>query len=340
MADAPLPLDPGDGRWLAHRYVEGEDRLRFRWFPRERHRAITFLSEEEVGSGPQAEMPRGKFLAAVVTEPRPVPAMILHSAFCCSTLLLRSLDLPGTASAYSEPMILNDVAGLALRRGDPRQVAAAMDAALHALARPLGPGERTVVKPSNVVNALAPLMLALRPDARLLLLHARLETFVASIARKEIEGRLWVRELCWKLHRLGLLTRFGLGEEELFRLTDLQVAALSWLAQQGLFADLATRHPLSVRTLESGLLMARPAEALEALGEHFTLTLDAAAIAAGPAFTAHSKDGRPFDAAARAEEEARGAKLHAREMDAVLRWAERMAEHGGIHLTLPAPLLP
>ena len=340
MADAPLPFDPGDGRWLAHRYVEGQDRLRFRWFPRERHRAITFLSDEEVGAGPQHEMQRSEFLALAAAEKRPAPALIFHSAFCCSTLLLRSLDLPGTASGFSEPMILNDVAGLALRRGDPRQVAAAMDAALHALARPLAGGERTVVKPSNVVNALAPLVLALRPDARLLLLHARLDAFVASIARKEIEGRLWVRELFWKLLQLGLVARFGLGEEELLRLTDLQVAALSWLAQHALFAELASRHPVNVRTLESGRLMTCPAEALAALGQHFGLRIDAAAIAAGPAFTAHSKDGRPFDAAARAEEEARGVKLHAREIEVVLHWAGKMADHAGISLKLPAPLIP
>lgn len=340
MADVLLPFDPGDGRWLAHRYVEDQDRLRFRWFPREAHRAITFLSEEEVGAGPQAELARAEFLAAMVAERRLAPALILHSAFCCSTLLVRSLDLPGVSSGYSEPMILNDVAGLALRRGDPRQVAAAMDAALHALARPLGAGERTVVKPSNVVNALAPLVLALRPDARLLLLHARLETFVGSVARKEIEGRLWVRELFWKLTRLGLIARFGLGEEELFRLTDLQVAALCWLAQHGLFADLASKHPENVRTLESGRLMAEPAAALAALGAHFGIGMDVKGIAAGPAFTSHSKDGRPFGAAARAEEEKRGAALHAREMEVVLRWAVKMAEHAGIALELPAGLLP
>ena len=336
---ASAPFDPADGRWLAHRYVEDQDRLRFRWFPRDKHRAITFLSDEEVGGGPQQEMARAEFLAGAVARTAPPPAIILHSAFCCSTLLLRSLDLPGTASGYSEPMILNDVTGLALRRGDPRQVAAAMDAALHALARPLEPGERTVVKPSNVVNALAPLMLALRPDTRLLLLHAELPAFVASIARKEIEGRLWVRELFWKLTRLGLMARFRLGEEELFRLTDLQVAALSWLAQHALFADLAHKHPTNIRTLESSGLMGDPAAALGRLGQHFGLDFDAPAIAAGPAFTRHSKDGRPFDATARAEEEHRGASLYAREIDIVLRWAEQMAGHGGVAMTLPAPLL-
>jgi hypothetical protein len=339
MASPSLPFDPTDGRWLAHRYVEDRDDLRFRWFPRDRHRAITFLSDEEVGPGDAHDLSRADFLATAQGHPLPPPSMILHSAFCCSTLLLRSLDLPGIASGYSEPVVLNDIAGLALRRGDPRQVAAAMDAALHALARPLQPGERSVVKPSNVVNALAPLMLALRPDMRLLLLYAPLPTFVASIARKEIEGRLWVRELFWKLMRLGLVSRFELGEEELFRLTDLQVAALSWLAQHALFADLAARHPANVRTLGSDRLMATPAAALAALGSHFGLAFDADEVAASPAFTSHSKDGRPFDSAARAEEEAKGAALHAREIEIVLRWTERTAEHAGIDMKLPQPLL-
>ena len=53
-------------------------------------------------------------------------------------MLARAFDLPGAAMGYKEPQILNDAVGLRLREGDPRQVAAALDAALWLLARPLG----------------------------------------------------------------------------------------------------------------------------------------------------------------------------------------------------------
>lgn len=327
------------GEWLSHRYDEQADSIRFRHVPKTRHRELTFLSEGEVGDGATAIIPRRVCLEAVTRAMVPAPRLILHSAFCCSTLLTRAFDQPGTSFGLSEPMILNDVVGLALRGGDPRQVAAAMDAALLLLSRPLASGEINVVKPSNVLNPLLPLILSLRPDARLLFLHAPLEDFIGSVARKEIEGRAWVRELMWKLIRLGAVARFGLSEEELYRQTDLQVAAMGWLVQHALFQEVARRSPEQVRVLDSGTLMDRPEDVLAALGAHFDIPIDAAAIARGPVFRRHSKDGSSFDAKARDEERARGLALHQREIGTVLEWSRRMAEFAGVQMRLPQPLL-
>jgi hypothetical protein len=111
-------------------------------------------------------------------------------------------------------------------------VAAALDAALLLLGRPIAAGEAMVVKPANIFNPLLPALRAMRPDAPLLLLHAPLETFLGSVARKGLDGRLWVRELMWKLISLGQARRFGYSDEELYRQSDLQVAALGWLASR------------------------------------------------------------------------------------------------------------
>jgi hypothetical protein len=329
----------GDGRWLAHRYDATADAVRFRLFERDDHRRATFLSAEEVGDGPTVVLPRAESLAAVRALALPPMRLILHSAFCCSTLLTRAFDLPGTAMGISEPMILNDVIGIALRGADPRQVAAALDVALLLLARPLGVGEAMVIKPSNLFNPLAPLALKLQPNLRLLLLHAPLEDYLGSVARKEIEGRAWVRELMWKLIRLGQAERFGFSEEELYRQTDLQVAALGWLAQQAGFAELVTQHSPRVRVVDSVTLMQNPTAAMAALAKHFAIDLDAGAVASGPAFTRHSKDGRAFDAAARDAERSEGLARHAREVATVTEWALRMAEFARIPMILPQPLV-
>jgi hypothetical protein len=243
------------------------------------------------------------------------------------------------AMGLKEPQILNDAVGLRLRDGDPRQVAAALDAALWLLARPLRAGEVAIVKPSNIVNPLIPAILALRPEARALLLHAPLATFLGSVARKEIEGRAWVRELMWKLIRLGQAQRFGFSEEELYRHSDLQVAALGWLAQQALFGDLATAHGDRLRSLDSETLTAHPVESIAALGTLFGIELDAAAVVAGPAFQRHSKTQGTFGASERAVEQASGLATHAREIAMVVEWATAVAGHAGVPLSLPAPLL-
>ena len=327
-----------DGQWLAHRYDESNDSVQFRFVPRERQRELTFLTDGEIGDAPLAVHARTECLAEARKRELPTPRFIFHSAYCCSTLLARAFDLPGTSFGLKEPQILNDVMGLQLRGGDPRQVAAAMDIALLLLARPLGAGETNVIKPSNLLNPSIALITAMRPDVRGLLLHAPLDVFLASIARKEIEGRSWVRDLMWKLIQLGQAERFGLTPEELYRQTDLQVAALGWLAQQGLFTEAAQRHN-GYRTLDSETLIARPHECLSALKELFALDFDPEEAARGPAFRTHSKDRGDYSAEQREQEQERGKSLHGREIGMVIEWAGAMAEHAGLSLRLGAPLL-
>jgi len=327
-----------DGRWLAHRYDEAQDAIQFRFVPREVQQGITFLTDFEIGDAPLAVFSRVDCLAEVRKRSLPTPPMIFHSAYCCSTLLARAFDIPGVSFGLKEPQILNDVVGLQLRRGDPRQVAAAADIALLLLARPLAAGEVNLIKPSNLLNPLIPLIMAMRPDLRALFLHAPLETFLGSIARKDIEGRAWVRDLMWKLIGLGQMPRFGFSDEDLYRQTDLQAGAVSWLAQQALFAEAAQRQP-GTRTLDSETLVARPVECLSALGGLLDLDLDAAAVANGPAFRTHSKDRSAYSGEERDQEQHRGKALHAREIEIVLTWAEQLAEHAGIPMNLPSPLI-
>ena len=326
-----------DGQWLAHRYDETNDTIQFRFVPREAQREMTFLTDFEIGDAPLTAFPRASCLAEARKRTSPVPRIIFHSAYCCSTLLARAFDVPGVSFGLKEPQILNDVVGLQLRRGDPRQVAAALDAALLMLARPLSGGEANVIKPSNLVNPLIPLFVALHPEMRGLLLHAPLETFLASIARKEIEGRAWVRELMWKLIALGQAGRFGFTDEDLYRQTDLQAGAVAWLAQQALFAD-AAGNSVVFRTLNSETLIARPIDALRGLSDHFAIRLDPAEVAAGPAFRTHSKDRSDYSAGQREEEQSRGKDLHAREIGLVLEWARQVADHADIPWALPSPL--
>jgi len=327
-----------DGRWLAHRYDESADSIHFRFVPRDKQQEMTFLTDFEIGDAPVAVHGRTECLNEVRGRDWPTPRLIFHSAYCCSTLLARAFDLPGTSFGLKEPQILNDVAGLQSRGGDPRQVAAAMDVALLLLARPLGAGETNVIKPSNLLNPFIALMTAMRPDLRGLMLHAPLPVFLGSVARKEIEGRAWVRELMWKLIQAGQAERFNFTTEELYRQTDLQVAAVGWLAQQALFAEAVEKHD-GFRTLDSETLMARPTECLAALGALFGFDLEAEEIAAGPAFSTHSKDRSDFSPEQRREERDRGQAVHAREIAMVLEWTRQLAEHAGVPIDLPSLLI-
>lgn len=329
-----------DPQWLPHRYDPDHDSIHFRRTPRDHHRSATFLTDEYL---PAADAP------AVVARERAMetrgPAapihFIFHSAFCCSTLLARAFDIPGKAMGLKEPLIFNDLMGWAHRGAAPADVAKVLNDALDLLARPFGNGEAVVVKPSNVANALAPAILAMRPDARALLLYAPLRDYLNSIARKGMDGRLWVRDLQVKLLKDRLID-LGFEAEDYLRHTDLQAAAVGWLAQHALFARLADRFGPRIRTLSSELVTARPGDVTAALAGLFGVALDSAGIdsvVAGPAFTRHSKSEAVFGGAERHAEQRQAAEIHGDEIEKVAIWAEAVAAAAGVPLSPGTPLI-
>lgn len=338
--DAPFalaPFDLADAEWLAHRYVEGADRVRFAYVPRARHREIPFLTEALLGKdAPTHELTADECRRNV----RPGPLHFLfHSAFCGSTLLTNALDRPGAAMGLSEPVILNDMVGLRRRGAPPSAVARLGDIATRLLARPFAPGEAVVVKPSNVINPLAELLLALRPEARAVFLYAPLETFLVSVARKGLHCRLWVRELLEGYLQEGFVAPLGFGPAELFRQSDLQIAAVGWLAQHGHFAQLAGKlGPDRIATLDAERMTAAPVAAIEAVAKHYGLTLDAEE-AATSSFARHSKSGEAYSPEARAADYAASRTAYGDEVSMVAAWAEKVAEVAGIALDPPSPLL-
>jgi hypothetical protein len=329
-----------DPAWLPHRYDPQHDAFHFIRADRAERAGATFLTDEYLPGRSPVVVARDPMMQAA---PASAPIHFLfHSAYCCSTLLARALDLPGQASTLKEPVLLNDLVGWRHRGGEGRRIAMILDQGLRLLARPFAPGEAVILKPSNVVNALIPAMMAMRPDARILFLHAPLEQYLSSIARKGMWTRLWVRELMVKQMRDGLI-QLGLDEPAYLQLTDLQAAAVGWLAQQAQFANLLrSSGPDRARSLDSERLMADPLGHLAALAAHYGLTLDGPAIDAvleGPAFATDSKTGTRFGAGQRQADRAGALAVHGEEIAMVLRWAQEVAARFSIPMTLPQPLL-
>lgn len=329
-----------DAEWLAHRYDPTHDAVHLLPVPRALHGRAVFLTKEYLPDDLQPIVVARRAAMAAASPAAPLH-FVFHSAFCCSTLVARAFDRPGWAMGLKEPTILNDLIGWR-RRGDKGpDMAGVLDDVLTLLARPFGPGEAVIVKPSNAINALAAPILTLRPSACALLLYAPLRTYLGSIAKKGIDGRLWVRTLL-----LGLLddklVDLGFAPRDYLGLTDLQVAAVGWLAQQALFAALVQRSGADrVRTLDSARLMDDPADAMRRLSRLFGLPLDDDALAeivTGPAFTRHSKVDAEFASADRAQEHRDAAHTHADEIEKVLIWAQAVAANAGVALDPPAAL--
>nr|WP_245842984.1 hypothetical protein [Sphingomonas laterariae] len=330
-----------DAAWLPHRYDPGHDAVHFQHVPRDVHRKAVFATDEHLPADAEKRVLRREDVIGAVPDEAPMH-FIFHSAFCCSTLLARVFDRPGWAMGLKEPVILNDLVGWRRRGGDPRTVAMVLDHSLRLLGRPFDPGEAIVIKPSNIVNSLATAMLAMRPSARALLLHAPLPTYLTSVAKKGMQGRLWVRDGLVGMLQDGSIS-FGFDQKDYLGQTDLQVAAIGWLAQHAIFAGLIARFgPDRVRSLDSETLLARREDAVRALTAHYGMPLteaDLSELAHGPVFHRHSKLGTDFASTDRNQEYRDAASAHGDEIDKVVRWAMAVAESAGVPMVLDSPLV-
>jgi hypothetical protein len=253
-------------------------------------------------------------------------------------MFANGFDLPGLSMGLKEPVLLNDIVGFRRRGAPPVAVAERLGDALDMLARPFADDLAVVVKPSNIFNALAPASLAMRPSSKAILVHAPLSVFLLSVARKGLWCRLWCRELLEGQIADGIV-ELGFEPSDFFRQTDLQIAAVGWLAQQRLFHDMTQRFgPERIATLDSERLTADPGKALFAGASHFGLGEHAAANDAHRAFGTHSKFGGSFRTEDRRAEYALAQTAHGDEIEKVLIWAEAVAQSANIPLTLEHPL--
>ncbi len=328
-----------DPRNYGHRYVESDDAFRFIRLERDEHGQFPFLSDEYLGErAPIADLATAECLSSL--EPANI-GFLFHSAFCGSTMLVRALDRAGLAMGLSEPLTLNDIVGFRRRGAEPRAVARMADASLRLLARPFAPGELVVVKPSNIINPLAELLMAMRPQAKAVFLYAPLETFLISVVRKGLHCRLWARELLEGYLREGFVD-LGFETADHFRQSDLQVAAIGWLAQHAHFAKLSAKVGAGrIATLDADRMTDNPAAAIKAVLRHYGLAAEdqiVKDIVNGPAFSRHSKSGTAFTPDMRKAEYAAARAGYGDEIDMVVAWTQAVADTAGVSIEAPAPL--
>jgi hypothetical protein len=327
-----------DPEWLAHRYDECQDSFRYRHVTRARHAEVGFATDDYLGKEDKPVILPREGAAGLLTGEAPL-RFIFHSAYCASTMLVRALDVPGSAMGISEPVILNDMTGWRKRGAEIRRHAMVMNDVLGQLSRPWGEGEAVVVKPSNIFNSLAMGAMHLRPSAKALLLYSPIKEFLLSVARKGMWCRLWARELLESLLLDGMVD-LGFEPRDYLRQTDLQVAAVGWLAQHHLFHRMAAHYgPERIATLDSETLTRDPAAKAASVAQHFGLSERApSAYAAHPAVSRNSKSGASFERGERQMDQARAREVYGDEIEKVAEWIRVVGERQGISLQLPFAL--
>lgn len=337
MAQQQLQDIIADGEWLAHRYDAEHDCYQMRHLTRDAHDAAAFITDDYLGIEEKPVILDRKQAIAAGSHDNPFH-FILHSAFCASTMLARGFNLPGVSMGLKEPVLLNDITGYRRRGAAPAAVAERLDHGLTMLSRPLGSDRAIIIKPSNVFNALAPLALTMRPQAKAVLLYAPLPVFLVSVARKGIWCRIWCRELLEGLITDGIVN-LGFEPRDYFRLSDLQVAAVGWLAQHMLFRQMADKFGAErIATLDSERLTADPEATVKAAALHYGIDTSGVQFRDHPAFATHSKNGGKFSSKDRQEEHSAARAAYGDEVEMVQGWAEKVAENAGVSLDLPFAL--
>ncbi len=327
--------------FLAHRYDENSNAFQFVGLTREQHRRCTFLTDEYIPGDSQRVMIGSD---DIIMEPDALAPIdfIFHSAFSCSTMLARALDIEGISMGLKEPIVLNDLVGMKRRGITSEELGIVLDQSIDLLARPFTGGEKIIAKPSNIVNCLAPSILEIRPESKALFLHAPLKSFLRSLAAKKMWGRIWARENAIGIFDDGDLIG-GFTSSDLLRLTDIQIAAVAWLSEHARFANIIDRFGSDrVKTLDSDTFLNNKHDTIARLASFFDLELNShrlAEVLAGPAFTQHSKDFSKFDTTARLDQHSNVDDSNGEEIDMVVQWSAAVAESQNISLELPSPLL-
>lgn len=328
-----VALDP---EWLPHTYDVGGANLTFVNVPREMRSGLMFLSDEHyAGHFQKMAFPANAVAAEVDAAPRAPLHFLFHTSFCCSTLLARAFEIPGVSTALREPDVLINL-GNRLIRNDDQSNLQRLALVLRLLERPAAPGEAVIVKPSNFGNRLIEPILAQRPGTRALLLYSDVGTYLRSLLKRGMFGRIFGRKLFNQMRGWSPL-EFGYTQAELFEQTDLQIAALGWLMQIQHFDAMGRAFgPKRVMLLDSASLLADPRASLGRAASLFGLDLDEeriSGIVAGPAFSKHSKfSEQDYGAEARERDHDAVIDAHSEELGMVVKWVEAVAAELGVPL--------
>jgi hypothetical protein len=332
-----VALDP---RWLPHTYDVAGSNLTFVFVGREDHGELMFLSDEHFKDQFRKVTFPASEIAAHVGEAQKAPIhFIFHTSFCCSTLMLKALDVPGRAFGLREPDVLINLANRFIRSDDVSN-RERLRLVLRLLARPFEPGDSMIVKPTNFANRLAMPMLEISPESRAVLLYSDVRTLLRSILKRGMWGRIWGRKL-FQSTSLWTSLNFGFSPEETFVLTDLQALGLGWLMQIHQFGELARRMGERVAIVDSADFLADPARTLQRTSRLFELHLDQSTIDGivnGPTFARHSKfSERGYGRAERTADHSAAEAAHHEELEMVVKWVETVAAHLKVDLR-PASL--
>lgn len=329
----PQLPDWRDARWFPLDYQLEQDTFVFAHADAQTLGAASFLdrrlstsTEQGLAISPDA-IPRHQLIGR--------PALLLHTAFCCSTLLARALHAPQAVMALKEPLALTQLTRWDLDRArSATALEERLDTAMALLGRPWVAGGRVLVKPTNIVNRLAQRLVRLVAPARVVLLYASLQEFLISCFKKMPEAETRIRSMAHTLlPGTRLAARLGLSAREPFNI--IESAVLTWYAQMEAYHDMLSGPDAArARSLDMDALLAEPKAVVTRCAHWLALegALTGLDARVADVFSRHAKSTEvAYDPAERAREKALMLKHYGQLIAEAEQWAQRaVAPHADL----------
>jgi hypothetical protein len=278
------------------------------------------------------------------SDSKPATGIIWHTAFCCSTLLAKALDWPGSNLSLCEPQILVDIARARRSKSlSESGVSAVAQITFELLSRPFARGESVIVKPSPAANSLL-LDTASESAGPMLFLFSDCKSFLISVARLGEDGRGYVRRLFLALLADGHMQAQWPTAKLLF-MSDLELAAIVWHMQMAEFLrNWPKLPPGRAASLDCDAFLASPEETLTRLNRFFSLGIGETPLqerGAGPIFRRNAKTGEEdWGAGRRHDEHARIAQEMANDLKRIVAESYDICSATPRGIPLPNPLMP
>ena len=244
------------------------DRVELRMLPPVEYEKASFL-DARLTVPPVLVVPFAELAAAA----RGLPVAcdwIFHVGHVGSTLLSRLLGTHPSVFSLREPAALRTFAQAELE-GSPwtrAELFARLDVFLGLYSRTWGAEQRALVKATSLVGELADDLLARAAGARALMMTVRPEVYLATILggpNSRVELRMAAPARLARLRR-----RLGERGWALDRLSEGELAAMSWACEMAALTAAATRHPGRAAWIDFDAFLADPrtglGAALAALG--------------------------------------------------------------------------
>jgi hypothetical protein len=294
------------------------------------YRASSFLDERAVTRGEEQWMPFADVERALS---HPVAARPLHFIFHMghvgSTLLSRLLDETGLVLSLREPLPLRALA----EAFDHRQpgIERRLETMLRLWERGFSDTSGVVLKGTSTTERLAPVLLAMRPQAKAVMLNVSAEVFLATAfaaPNSAVDLNAHGPERMHRLARMGAPTPrpATLGE----------LAAMSWLSERMTQAQIARDYGHRVIGIDFDIMLRALEPTISRVLAHLGLDADAGKLANNPVLMRYSKaQEHSYSPSVRALQLENARRSYAAEIRQALNWLDVLASrHAAVNRAL------